>query len=272
MKNLICLPLLFLGITKATAQFNTASYQNKIASVDVSEFSENHFSGTFMTYHIEGKSNKKAIKEAKKKEKQAKEEAEKINRESEANLQTIAMETPKDLPTEVPLENEKIIKYKRLEKLADEEVEIRQLVYMPLSNMTITSHYGTRFHPIDKVYKEHNGIDLRADESLVYSVLDGIVSEAGYSTAAGNYMKIKHESFETIYLHLEKFYYTKGDIIKAGDIIALSGNTGKSTAPHLHFAVKEDGNYINPITFLNSLITTNNALIDYENGTDEFTD
>lgn len=268
MNILKILPLLFLGITNANAQFNTASYQNKIASVDVSEFSENHFSGSFVNYHIEGKFNKKTMKKARKKEKEAKEKkAQEDEFLASADLE-VSTDVPKDLLSDGPLEKERIVKYKRLEPLAEPEFEYRQLVYMPLSNMTITSHYGNRFHPIDKIHKQHNGVDLRANESFVYAVLDGEVSEAGYTARAGNYIKIKHESFETIYLHLEKFYYTKGDLISAGDIIAISGNTGKSTAPHLHFAVKENGKYINPITFLNSLITTNNALIDYENGTE----
>ncbi|OCA69181.1 hypothetical protein BBI01_18120 [Chryseobacterium artocarpi] len=146
-------------------------------------------------------------------------------------------------------------------------IEERQIVYMPLENMTVTSNFGTRFHPIDKVEKFHSGVDFRAKNNYVFAVLDGTVSEAGYSNAAGNYIKVRHGDFETIYLHLSKTFFSYGDIIYAGDIIAVTGNTGKSTAPHLHFSVKENGKYINPIRFLNDLIQTNNALADYNYGT-----
>ena len=125
---------------------------------------------------------------------------------------------------------------------------------MPLKRMLITSNYGNRFHPVDRVNKFHAGIDLRANSDYVYAVLDGIVSEADYSGGAGNYIKVRHKDFETVYMHLTRSFYSEGDLIYAGDIIALSGNTGKSTAPHLHFAVKENGRYINPIQFLNDLI------------------
>lgn len=255
------LPLLFFGINKVHAQFNTVSYQNKIASVDVSDFSENSFQGTFISYHLEGKSNKKRIKEEKIKAKAEKEKAEKEIVAPVVNTEKPLSETieKKDL--------EKKTVYKKLDLINEDNYafEEKQTIYMPLNNIKITSDYGSRFHPIDKVYKAHNGVDLRADNDYVFSVLDGVVSDAGYESGGGNYIKIKHGDFETIYLHLEKFFYVRGDIIRAGDIIAVSGNTGKSTAPHLHFAVKDNGVFIDPIEFLNDLIQTNNALSDFNN-------
>lgn len=262
MRILIMLPLLFLGI-KSTAQFNTASYKAEISSIELKEFSSNQFQGTFLDYHLEGTFNKKRMKEARKKEKEEKKlqlEAEK-NKVAAKENDTIVL---KDLPkNEEPLKPEIKIEYRKLDLIKEPQIEKQQLVYMPLNDIVVTSNYGNRYHPIEKVLKSHDGIDLRANNDLVFSVLDGVISDAGYTEINGNYIKIKHESFETMYLHLDKFYYIKGDIIKAGDIIAISGNTGRSTAPHLHFAVKENGVFINPIQFLNDLITTNNALIDY---------
>ncbi len=88
----------------------------------------------------------------------------------------------------------------------------------------------------------------------------GII-DTGFDKNGGKYIKIAHSNkFETLYMHLSEIYYKKGDSIKAGFIIAKSGNTGKSTHPHLHFAVKESGKFINPMKFLTQLIEINNIL------------
>lgn len=138
--------------------------------------------------------------------------------------------------------------------------------FMPLkSNLSITSGYGSRIHPIFGMHKMHNGIDLKADHEDVYAVLDGIVTESGWdSKGGGNYIKIKHfDRFETAYLHLSQMYYRAGEKIRAGFIIGKSGNTGNSTGPHLHFAVKEYGRNINPARFLNDLINANQLIATY---------
>ena len=146
-----------------------------------------------------------------------------------------------------------------------EEVNFSKIV-MPLNRkISITSVYGTRKHPIFGTSKFHNGIDLKANYENVYSVLDGIVSKTGYDNkGGGNYLKIKHfNRFETAYLHLSEMYYRIGERVKAGFIIAKSGNSGNSTGPHLHFSVKEFGQNINPSHFLNDLIKVNNLIANY---------
>jgi murein DD-endopeptidase MepM/ murein hydrolase activator NlpD len=263
MKNLTFLmPLLFLA-TAGKAQFNTVSFENKVATIEVSKFDENHFQETFLNYHIEGLNNKKRLKEEKKAKELEKQKGqlEKDKLDVPVLEQTLAVDDLNKVAT-----IEKKVVYKKLKPLSEENYEYKevQAVYMPLNDMIIVSRYGERFHPIDKEMKFHQGVDLRANDKVVYAVLDGIVLDAGYDTDSGNYIKILHKgNFETIYLHLSKFYYKKDDPISAGDIIALSGNTGKSTAPHLHFAVKENGQYVDPIIFLNDLIQTNNAISDY---------
>ena len=137
---------------------------------------------------------------------------------------------------------------------------------MPLnSGISITSPYGIRIHPIFGATKFHNGIDLAANYENVYSVLDGIVTETGWDNkGGGNYIKIKHfNRFETAYLHLSEMYYRVGEFVKAGFIIAKSGNSGNSTGPHLHFSVKEFGQSINPSHFLNDLIKANQLIATY---------
>ncbi len=287
MKKAILLLPLFLFL-KSFSQFNTASYASKLNSIKVFQLSENHFSGNFLPYHIAGNSkrkreiktqeNPKETEENKstEQEKEVPKEKEKIKSKSSPkmdepknNENSIASDLEEDFPFDESEDfPEKKIHYKRLNLITDQNNEFteKQIVFMPLNKMIITSNYGNRFHPVDKVNKFHAGVDLRANGDYVYAVLGGTVSEAGYNAGAGNYIKIRHQNFETAYLHLSRIFYSEGDLIYAGDIIAVSGNTGKSTAPHLHFAVKENGRTINPIQFLNDLIQTNNALADYNNG------
>ena len=133
-------------------------------------------------------------------------------------------------------------------------------VSMPLGRkMIITSPYGTRVHPVVKSITMHNGMDLKAEYENVYTVLDGIITESGWDPkGGGKFIKINHYNrFETAYLHLSEIYYQVGEKVHAGFIIAKSGNTGNSTGPHLHFAVRELGQTINPLTFLNDLIKAN---------------
>ena len=139
-------------------------------------------------------------------------------------------------------------------------------ISMPLRNrITVTSPYGTRMHPIFGTAKMHNGIDLKANYEDVHAVLDGIITEAGWdSKGGGNFIKIKHfNRFETSYLHLSEIYCKVGEKVRAGFIIGKSGNTGNSTGPHLHFAVKEFGQSINPYHFLNDLNKANNLIATY---------
>ncbi len=147
----------------------------------------------------------------------------------------------------------------------EKETDFSKIV-MPLNRkISVTSPYGTRTHPIFGTSKFHNGIDLAANYENVYSVLDGIVTETGWDNkGGGNYIKIRHfNRFETAYLHLSEIYYRTGEKVKAGFIIAKSGNSGNSTGPHLHFSVKEFGKSINPTHFLNDLIKANQLIATY---------
>lgn len=145
----------------------------------------------------------------------------------------------------------------------DREVSFTSKIYMPLKNgIEVTSPFGSRNHPIFGFEKMHNGADFKAYYEKVYSVMDGVVTSSGWDPkGGGNYIKIKHsDSFVTSYLHLSENYYRVGEFVKAGFIIAKSGNSGNSTGPHLHFSVSENGKYINPIHFLNDLIKANNLI------------
>ena len=131
--------------------------------------------------------------------------------------------------------------------------------------LQISSKFGNRNHPIIHRLKMHNGTDFKAVYEKVFSVLDGVVTASGWdSKGGGNYMKIKHSnSFVTSYLHLSERYFKTGDKVKAGNIIARSGNSGNSTGPHLHFAVQQDKEYINPMSFLYDLSKAKKLIATY---------
>jgi murein DD-endopeptidase MepM/ murein hydrolase activator NlpD len=87
-----------------------------------------------------------------------------------------------------------------------------------------------------------------------YSVMDGVVLEAGPSSGYGNAVYIQHDNGDvTVYGHMEKILVEPGQVVRAGDTIALLGNRGRSTGPHLHFEVHVgglNGQKIDPIPWL----------------------
>lgn len=112
----------------------------------------------------------------------------------------------------------------------------------------VTSHYGRRKHPITGEWHNHRGIDIAmAQGTQVFSTADGTVANVWKDAACGNGLVIKHlDGYETVFCHLDKVVVAQGANVSKGQYIALSGNTGRSTGPHLHYAIKKDGVYINP--------------------------
>lgn len=124
----------------------------------------------------------------------------------------------------------------------------------PVENTVVTSGYGYRIHPITKKKKFHRGIDFKAKRKTpIYATADGIVSfvQARNIGDFGRVIKIQHNfGFQTIYAHLNKTNVKVGDIIRKGDQIGLSGNSGRSTGPHLHYEIKYASNQLNPREFV----------------------
>lgn len=116
----------------------------------------------------------------------------------------------------------------------------------------ITSDFGMRMHPIIKEKKMHLGVDFRAPVGTeVVATSNGIVVKAKYTKGYGNYVVIKHdESYETLYSQLSKINVSINQEIKKGEVIGLSGNSGSSTGPHLHYEVRKDGKAVNPADYL----------------------
>lgn len=121
----------------------------------------------------------------------------------------------------------------------------------PLKFAHVTSRFGMRFHPVLEYLKAHQGVDYAAAVGTpVWSVADGTVTVAGNSGTGGNTVCVRHRNgFETCYLHLSSYGagVRSGSRIAQKQIIGYSGNTGRTTGPHLHFAMKRNGAFVNPL-------------------------
>lgn len=116
----------------------------------------------------------------------------------------------------------------------------------------ITSEYGNRTNPVSGEYLMHSGVDIAASRGTeIRAAYSGIVSEVGSNSVGGNYISLVHkDGSETLYCHCSKIIAEKGDVIRAGETIALVGSTGRSTGPHLHFEITVDGKTENPLLYL----------------------
>ena len=123
----------------------------------------------------------------------------------------------------------------------------------PVGEGSITSTYGERLDPITGRSSFHPGVDFAAPQgTTVMSVATGVVTWAGPHPAYGNLVEINHgNGYATRYGHNEKVLVKVGDTVQKGQQLALSGSTGRSTGPHVHFEVLRDGSVVNPASFIN---------------------
>jgi len=131
----------------------------------------------------------------------------------------------------------------------------------PVSNKQLEKlhlTYGTRLHPIFKIWKDHKGLDFAAPEgSPVFATGDGRVGMAYFSSSYGKVIYLDHgHNFETRYAHLSAFAVSVGENVKRGQLIGYVGNTGNSVAPHLHYEVLFNGQHINPLNFFQRDLST----------------
>ena len=146
--------------------------------------------------------------------------------------------------------------YRELTKLArDHEQWLKQLPAIMPATGRVTSFFGMRNHPILKIRKLHPGVDIPVHRGTpVYATGDGIVEKTGYTSGYGIRILIRHPiaGYKTLYAHLSKIspHVRLGRWVKRGEQIALSGNTGLSAAPHVHYEVQDlEGRKLNPIRF-----------------------
>ena len=115
----------------------------------------------------------------------------------------------------------------------------------------ITSPFGYRNHPTLKQYKFHAGIDIGVPSgNNIVAAADGVVTVSTYESGYGNYVAINHGGgIVTLYGHNSSLLVRKGESVKKGQTIAISGSTGRSTGPHLHFEVLVNGSAVNPMNY-----------------------
>jgi len=116
----------------------------------------------------------------------------------------------------------------------------------------ITSGFGYRESPITGRREFHCGLDIAAQMGTpVVATADGVITFSGKHGLLGNMITINHGfGMITRYGHLEKLIKHKGDHVKRGEEIALLGSTGRSTGPHVHYEVRVDGAFVNPMNYL----------------------
>lgn len=122
----------------------------------------------------------------------------------------------------------------------------------PLASGTLTSAYGERIHPINGQEEFHNGVDIAAPQGAALAAMyDGEVTEVGENDSIGRYIRLRHDSgIEVLYGHCDSIVAERGDMVKAGDTVALVGSTGVSTGSHVHLSVKVDGEACDPAALL----------------------
>lgn len=119
----------------------------------------------------------------------------------------------------------------------------------PLAFSRVTSGFAMRFHPIQKRWKAHLGVDYGAPTGTpVRSVGDGVVSFAGWQNGYGNVIQVQHSGDRmTVYAHLSRIDVRRGQRVDQGDKLGAVGATGWATGPHLHFEFKVHGKHMDPM-------------------------
>lgn len=158
--------------------------------------------------------------------------------EAEATPESIASENEKSVPDKVSLSSADTKK---------KEQVVRYLsVCYPLSHIKVNSPYGYRKDPFTGKRKFHNGIDLHARSDKVFAMMQGRVIAVGQDKVSGKYVTLRHGDFTVSYCHLSRVSASKGQTVKAGDVVGITGNTGRSTGEHLHITIRHKGEYVDP--------------------------
>ncbi|OGQ17945.1 MAG: hypothetical protein A2138_02250 [Deltaproteobacteria bacterium RBG_16_71_12] len=127
------------------------------------------------------------------------------------------------------------------------------ILRQPLASMTVSSPFGVRTDPINGFKRFHAGVDLGAAEGvMVYASAPGTVVYAGWQGGYGRHVVVDHgDGIRTHYSHLQDLFVKVGQLVDEREPMAAVGNTGRSTGPHLHFAVTHAaGSFLDPLTLI----------------------
>jgi len=174
--------------------------------------------------------------------------------EAELTIEQLDAELAAQTAVIQALEEQIAAEKKRLEELNRPSITYDggALLWPCPSSGRVTSVFGWRKHPVLGVNRFHNGIDVGAKTgSSILAAYHGTVVASSYTSAMGNYIMIDHgDGLYTIYMHCSALYVSKGQSVSRGDTIGAVGSTGLSTGPHLHFSVRRNGEYVNPLDYV----------------------
>ena len=137
-------------------------------------------------------------------------------------------------------------------KIVERGTKIPPTFIKPISGGKLTSRFGRRTAPKKGASTNHKGVDWGIPRgSTVVAASGGTVTKAGWGGGYGYVVYIKHPGgIETRYAHCSKVLVSAGQTVKQGQRIALTGNTGVSTGPHLHFEIRVNGTPVNPFSYI----------------------
>ena len=161
---------------------------------------------------------------------------------AEATPESITSENEKSVPDKVSLSS--------ADSKKKEQVARYLSVCYPLSHIKINSPYGYRKDPFTGKRKFHNGIDLHARSAKVFAMMQGRVIAVGQDKVSGKYVTLRHGGFTVSYCHLSQISVSQGQDVLSGDVVGITGNTGRSTGEHLHITCKYNGNSIDPFILI----------------------
>lgn len=138
------------------------------------------------------------------------------------------------------------------ESVSTEPLAVQEQAALPLLEGKITSSFGYRTDPFTKELGFHTGVDIGAPKGTkIMAVYDGVVIRSDENSGYGKYLIMKHDNgAQTLYAHCSVLCKKEGDLVSAGEVVAKVGSTGNSTGNHLHWELKQEGLYHNPLSIL----------------------
>lgn len=165
-------------------------------------------------------------------------------------IAVVTFENEKEINTEIIKEE---VTYQAVPKIVERGTKIPPTYIKPLSGGRLSSSFGRRSRPTKGASSYHKGVDWATPTgTAIYASCGGTVAKAGWGSGYGYVVYINHpDGRQTRYGHLSKVLVSAGQTVSQGQKIALSGNTGISTGPHLHFEMLINGSQVNPLKYLN---------------------